>query len=117
MSLIKPIKYKAGRELDKLIAKKFLNLDENVSVPFFSTNDADALNLWKKLRASGEWCCLEISSDYDFIWTVNLIPGHKLDPNDDECHTTIGWIDSESLAEAICNMVLYSIEWKENNVV
>lgn len=32
-----------------------------------------ALNLFSQARNTQQWCCLNIKSDYDYIWEVDLI--------------------------------------------
>lgn len=31
----------------------------------------------KELRESGDWCCLEIKSDYDYVWDIYLYPARR----------------------------------------
>ena len=72
-----------------------------------SEDVAAAFEVVEELRQSGDWCCLVIDSDYNFLWTVRLTPssvGSKHEP-------TIVTMD-ESLPLAIVRAVLAAVEEK-----
>mgnify|MGYP001581377755 CR=1 FL=1 len=61
----------------------------------------DAMAVFEMLRESGEWCCLSISSDYCYRWTIHLTKSGKLG------HEPVIHVASEEgLAPTICRAVL-----------
>jgi len=41
-------------------------------IPSYSTDIAAAMQVWEKLRESSKWCCLNISSDYNYVYDIFL---------------------------------------------
>lgn len=125
---------KAGRELDKLIAEKVMGLnvikteynkgkhivysigepeywdfagDMQLSnpLPNYSEDLNAAMEVFQKLRDSHKWCCLEIRSDYNYVWDVWLTKGSS-----EEHKPSILVKAQESLPLAICLAALESVE-------
>ena len=74
-----------------------------------STDISAAWQVWEKLRQSGEWCCLDIGSDYDYCYRVTLIPSN-FDEKYEGKHEPTVTIDGEGSAPlAICKAALLAI--------
>lgn len=43
----------------------------------------------KELRESGQWCCIKITSNYDYVWEVCLVDSDQI-----ETHKTTIWSGS-----------------------
>lgn len=77
--------------------------------PPYSTSIPHAMEVFERLRQSGKWCCLEISSDYHYAWDVMLTRGY-VDEDDDRKNPDhkpqIVEHGYENLAHAICAAAL-----------
>jgi len=92
-------------------------------VPVYSTHLTDAMEVFEKLRQSGKWCCLNISSDYHYLWGVSLTES-KMDDEGNELleirslsvgeiavrHQPTIALERESLPHAICLVALLAVE-------
>lgn len=78
-------------------------------VPHYSTDIACAMQVFEKLRGSGEWCCLNIFSDFHYIYYVSLT---RFDLNEDEesPHEPTIKARDESLPLAICRAALAALK-------
>lgn len=100
------------QKIDALVAKHIMGLDVQgcdccqykdgdylVDIPKYSLITAEAMWVFEELRRSGKYCCLDISSDYNCVWDVNLKTAeHQGNPE----HKTTVHASSESLPLAIC---------------
>lgn len=78
-------------------------------LPLWSTRDGIAVTeVFQWLRKTGDWCCLNMSSDYHYVWDVLLTSAHK--PGDED-HKADIVVTSESLARAICIAALWGLEF------
>lgn len=68
-----------------------------------------AMQVLQKLRDSGEWCCLDIHSNYNHEWRVTLTRGTN-DENDP--HQPAVNVADESLPRAICLAAWKAVESK-----
>ena len=55
-------------------------------------------NMLEELRNTGNWCCIKIMSDYDYVWDVILIEGY---PYNDDHKITIRSGSYEDLNDAV----------------
>ena len=67
---------------------------------------ADALELLEMLRHSGEWCCLDICSDFHYVWDVRFTP---FDPSENAKHDPTVSVTDEELPRAICYAVAKAV--------
>lgn len=87
-------------------------------VPRYSSEITAAWDVWERLRQSGKWCCLDITSDYDYCWRVSLTPS-EVDPEqkkraNTKLHRPIVVVDGEESApRAICLAALKAVGWKK----
>jgi hypothetical protein len=73
----------AGSELDKLCAKLVFGSTLTKGFHKYSTNIEHAWFVYEHLRASGEWCCLDLHSDHHYVWKFLL--KNELDHMNDTC--------------------------------
>jgi hypothetical protein len=119
----------SGEELDRAVAERVMGntLPEVWSDPTVGPSHGDpggyrigvrpysssieaAMQVLDKLRHSGEWCCIEIKSDYHYVWWVALTPAerHSTDP-----HKPTIAVSGEVLPTVICLVALAAIRSKE----
>lgn len=87
------------------------------SVPHYSSEIADAMEVFEHLRQSGKWCCLKISSDYAYVWDVILVQsslskGWQPGVTEEPAHEPTVVVSSEYLPLAICLAALKASEVK-----
>lgn len=85
-----------------------------IPVPFYSTEISQAMAIWQKLRESGEWCCLQIDSDYSYVWGIKLT---RADNSAKACHEPTVHLEGDErslacLAELICVAALQAVGHK-----
>lgn len=68
--------------------------------PNYSTDIKYAWEVWEKLRQSGKWCCLKISSDYSFVYDIILTESELSGNNPDHKPTIV--ITTENICKGIC---------------
>ncbi len=134
--MIKTIRYHAGVELDMKIAQEFLGYkvipassdpknftdqydlvisnDGTIRLPRYSQNDSHAFKLLKKFRDAGDCCCLNIGSDYNYLWSIKLTLGYGLDKDEEDEHKPFLSLESESFALIVCNAILEVVEFKKS---
>lgn len=78
---------------------------DRVKIPKFSTKIKPALKIVQVLRECSAWCCIDIHSDYHYVWTVRLTPAEGKDAEGYEHKPKIS-ITDESLPMAICKAAL-----------
>jgi len=133
---------KAGRDLDVIVAEKFMGWQpatvysslfkrgaspnypgyrlpdgtakHGCDIPSYSTDIAAAMQVWEKLRNSFKWCCLNISSDYHYVYDIFLTPtqpwGKATKSDKPYIHKpTIKVLCVESLPYGICLAALKSV--------
>lgn len=126
--MIRSWKYKAGRELDALVAKEFLEWTHDdsesinrywfdgegneVRLEFFSSEDDSAFHLLKLLRQSGDWCCIDVGTDYHYLWSIKITPGYGLDNDPADKHEALLCFEGEKFAQIICNAVVEAARFK-----
>lgn len=114
-----------SRELDSEVAKKAMGLNVQFSnalggdwvgtsieegysrVRPYSTDISAAMEVVEKMRKSGSWCCIEMKSDYHYVWWVGL---RRAESHGNAEHKITVSADAESLPEAICRAALKAIE-------
>ena len=62
----------------------------------------DAFEIIDIIRNSGNYCCITISSDYNFRWSVSFVESELYQSK----HKVTVSVDSSSLPLAICNAAL-----------
>lgn len=81
-----------------------------------STNISHAMLVWDHLRGSGRWCCLDISSDYDFFYRIELRLSEPPPGYDSPSHEpAVVTDDIESLPHAICLAALKAVEHQKSH--
>lgn len=118
---------KPGREMDALVANKVMgwidysspcNGDPDglcpetfvwVPIPHYSTDIAEAMKVWQKLRGSGKFCCLNICSDYHYTYDIILTEAsdHGGAATDDHAGKIVA--SGEDLPFVICLAALKAI--------
>lgn len=76
-------------------------------VPRYSELISDAMDVWERLRHSDRWCCLNIGSDYGYIWRLALTPAVE---SEDAEHKATVYIEGVDLPETICRAALEAIK-------
>ena len=106
------------RELDRLIAihvmdTKFSWESKMKDIPKYSSDITQAMNVFNVLRESHQWCCLDISSDYCYMWCVKLTPSfHRRLKDEVDDHKPTVIVEDESLPRAICIAALRSVNYE-----
>lgn len=62
-----------------------------------------AMALFEILRRDGRWCCLDIQSNYHYLWNVRLTPAFP--------HDAAVCVYDEALPVAICRAALLADLW------
>jgi len=86
------------------------NIEDEMHCPLYSTSIVQAMEVFQKLRESGKWCCLNISSDYHYIYDVTLIAE---DRHKNAKHEPTIRASSEELPRAICLAALRAVGVKD----
>jgi len=72
-------------------------------LPQFSSRPIYALTVWQKIRDTNEFCCLNINSDYSYIYRIELI---KEDLTGKSKHEPCVIVEDEDFCVAICKAAL-----------
>ena len=117
----------AGRELDALVAEKIMGWTPSLytdhtwemvrpnsadgllvyAVPEYSTEIEHAWKVFEKLRESGDFCCLWIKSDYNYVYDVTWV----YENNDDHAEQSIGYsVESAPLAICLTALKIYNVQ-------
>ncbi len=80
-------------------------------IPRFSTDDEVAFKLLCHMRKSGNFCCINISSDYHYTWDISatLSQLDLLDTKEKE-HKVCAQVSTESFAYGVCLLFLRGME-------
>jgi hypothetical protein len=78
-------------------------------VPHYSTDTAAAMKLIEKMRQSGEWCCIDLHADFNYVWKVSFT---RAEPYNED-HVVTAFAVEDSLPLAISRAALAAIEGKE----
>jgi hypothetical protein len=110
-----------GTELNRAVAERVMGWSSSLQVgiaryenrdpPRYSSSIEAAMRVIDKLRQSGEWCCIEIKSDYHYVWWVALTPAEG---SGNGPHKPTVARQDESLPVAICRAALAAIEKQKN---
>ena len=83
-------------------------------IPSFSTNDETALRVLMWLRNSGSFCCINISSDYNYWWDMEAYPNtldQLLKTKKEPKHRPCARVNTESFAHGICLLLLEGMKF------
>jgi hypothetical protein len=65
----------------------------------------------KKIRESGKFCCIQIFSDFMYVWDISLIPYHRSDTDKHEVKWRSGsYEDLNDAVESIYQQIEGLIE-------
>lgn len=76
----------------------------------YSTEIGCAFQVVEKLRQGDYWCCIEIKSDYSYVWDVKLTRSESLEYDENYKHTPAIIVTNKSLPMAICLAALEAIQ-------
>ena len=77
-------------------------------IPRYSERAEAAKQILEKIRQSGEFCCINIHSDHNYVWKVSLTRVESQNP----AHGVAASATNESLETAICRAALAAMETK-----
>ena len=83
------------------------------SGPDWTAAEAEALQHFQEMRASGQFCCLQIDSDFDYVWEISYAWSESL-PGVTRHEVMIAGQDSFSTLDAAIENA-YSL-WKKSEL-
>jgi hypothetical protein len=93
--------------LNKAVIKRLKTLEAPLRAEdIFSKSRGDAMSLLHYMRGTGIFCCITISSDYDYSWDMSAI----ISEMHDVAHTPHASICSEDFNRGICILFLISFD-------
>lgn len=81
--------------------------------PAFSRDVEAAWRVWGRLRSSGRWCCLDIKSDFDFVYRIELTPYGPGTAGEHVPSVVVDGVEEAPLA--ICLAALKAVEWLDQH--
>lgn len=99
------LKFPIHKAID-LAVYTYVDVDDKKEIeitPRYSTRIEDAWKLIERLRQKGKHCCIDISSDYNYTWTIKVTESARTNPH----HLPTVLYDGEAqLPLAICISIL-----------
>ena len=98
------------QQIDELVFKKIMRPDwkPEDGIPLYSSSITYAMEVWKRLRDSGEFCCLNIYSDYMYCWKISINKAMNDENDSHEPFVSLDGIEGglDGLAWGICMAAL-----------